>query len=94
VVVIGFLGGTPVNARVSEHANTVEGKITGYQAILSTQKYLAGDELTLADLFHLPYGVLAASQDSTFEDETRFPLVARCVSPHISRINLLIFSCS
>jgi len=30
----------------------------GYEAILSKQKYLAGNELTAADLFHLPYGIM------------------------------------
>ncbi|KAJ4157685.1 hypothetical protein NW754_009333 [Fusarium falciforme] len=30
--------------------------LQGYERILSKQKYLAGDNITLADLFHLPYG--------------------------------------
>lgn len=29
-----------------------------YDTILGKQKYLAGDEISLADLFHLPYGNL------------------------------------
>ncbi|KAM0417476.1 hypothetical protein ACHAPT_012540 [Fusarium lateritium] len=33
--------------------------LQGYERILSKQKYLAGDNITLADLFHLPYGVMA-----------------------------------
>jgi glutathione S-transferase len=33
-----------------------ESKLNGYEAILGKQKYLAGDEVTLADLYHLPYG--------------------------------------
>lgn len=36
----------------------LEAKLDVYDKILSKQKYLAGDELTLADLFHLPYGAL------------------------------------
>ncbi|KAN0132159.1 glutathione S-transferase-like protein [Lactarius tabidus] len=36
----------------------LEIKLDGYEAILSKQKYLAGDEVTLADLFHLPSGSL------------------------------------
>ncbi|KAG8711522.1 hypothetical protein FRC11_002571, partial [Ceratobasidium sp. 423] len=36
--------------------DTLKSKMEGYEKILSTQKYLAGDEFTLADLFHLPYG--------------------------------------
>ncbi|KAG7089078.1 hypothetical protein E1B28_010787 [Marasmius oreades] len=34
----------------------LEEKLKVYEVILGKQKYLAGDELTLADLFHLPYG--------------------------------------
>lgn len=30
-----------------------------YENILAKQKYLAGNEFTLADLYHLPYGVEA-----------------------------------
>ncbi|RSL98344.1 hypothetical protein CEP52_010386 [Fusarium oligoseptatum] len=33
--------------------------LQGYERILSKQKYLAGDNITLADLFHLPYGAMA-----------------------------------
>jgi glutathione S-transferase len=29
-----------------------------YNGILAKQKYLAGDDVSLADLFHLPYGKL------------------------------------
>jgi len=42
--------------RVEELTATLNGKLDGYEEILSKQKYLAGDEVTLADLFHLPYG--------------------------------------
>lgn len=35
-------------------------RLEGYEAILSKQAYLAGDNLTAADLFHLPYGQLVA----------------------------------
>ncbi|KAF9259413.1 glutathione S-transferase [Marasmius fiardii PR-910] len=34
----------------------LEEKLKGYEVLLGRQKYLAGDELTLADLFHLPNG--------------------------------------
>jgi glutathione S-transferase len=30
-----------------------------YEKTLAKQKYLAGDEITLADLYHLPYGAEA-----------------------------------
>ena len=66
-------------ALVTELRTKLETKLDGYEAILSKQKYLAGDvrrrnkcsndriilmgcllvqELTLADLFHLPYGTI------------------------------------
>ncbi|KAJ4309124.1 hypothetical protein N0V84_011690 [Fusarium piperis] len=33
--------------------------LQGYERILSKQKYLAGDDITVADLFHLPYGAMS-----------------------------------
>jgi glutathione S-transferase len=40
-----------------------------YDGILAKQAYLAGDNITLADLFHLPYGVMAKNLgfSNTFE---------------------------
>ncbi|KAJ7611109.1 glutathione S-transferase-like protein [Mycena polygramma] len=40
--------------RVKCLVKTMERKLDPYEKILSGQKYLAGDELSLADLFHLP----------------------------------------
>ncbi|EJD00507.1 thioredoxin-like protein [Fomitiporia mediterranea MF3/22] len=37
-------------------------KLEGYECILSKQKYLTGDELTLTDLLHLPIGTLITEQ--------------------------------
>ncbi|KAG7089028.1 hypothetical protein E1B28_010739 [Marasmius oreades] len=42
------------NALIEE----LDAKLKGYEVILSKQKYLAGNEITLADLNHLPYGAL------------------------------------
>ncbi|KAI5117693.1 hypothetical protein M0805_007762 [Coniferiporia weirii] len=44
--------------RAAEQVKVLEEKLKVYEIILSKQKYLAGDELTLADLLHLPYGTL------------------------------------
>ncbi|KAI5121725.1 hypothetical protein M0805_009018 [Coniferiporia weirii] len=44
--------------RAAEQVKALEEKLKVYEIILSKQKYLAGDELTLADLLHLPYGAL------------------------------------
>ncbi|KAH7922081.1 glutathione S-transferase [Leucogyrophana mollusca] len=51
-----FYGRQTDEARVAELATTLNAKLDGYEAILGKQKYLAGDNLTLADLFHLPAG--------------------------------------
>jgi glutathione S-transferase len=44
-------------AQVTKHVTALSGRLDVYEKILSKQKYLAGDELSVADLFHLPYGV-------------------------------------
>jgi len=46
-------------ARVKELVEKFDAKLEGYEAILKEQKYIAGNELTMADLFHLPYGSMA-----------------------------------
>ncbi|RDB29481.1 hypothetical protein Hypma_014953 [Hypsizygus marmoreus] len=51
-------GLTPDPAVFKQHIETLSAKLDAYDVILSKQKYLAGDEITLADLFHLPYGAL------------------------------------
>lgn len=49
-------------ALVKELVSRLQIKLDGYEAILGKQKYLAGDEITLADLFHLPYGSIVFEQ--------------------------------
>ncbi|KZP20691.1 glutathione S-transferase [Athelia psychrophila] len=41
-------------AKVAEYTATLGGKLDAYEVILSQQTYVAGNEITLADLFHLP----------------------------------------
>ncbi|KAF7378141.1 Glutathione S-transferase [Mycena sanguinolenta] len=48
-------GMKPDEARVKELLVTMNSKLDAYDKILSKQKYLAGDTLTIADLFHLPW---------------------------------------
>ncbi|KAG1900940.1 glutathione S-transferase [Suillus fuscotomentosus] len=43
-------------ARVTELLASLQSKMDAYEVILSKQKYLASDSVTLADLYHLPYG--------------------------------------
>ncbi|TFK27434.1 glutathione S-transferase [Coprinopsis marcescibilis] len=42
---------------LQHHLEKLDAKLDVYDKILSNQRFLAGDELTLADLFHLSYGV-------------------------------------
>ncbi|GES56886.1 glutathione S-transferase [Aspergillus terreus] len=48
--------GPPDEARVAQAEQDLEAVLAVYDKILASQKYLAGNELTLADLFHLPNG--------------------------------------
>jgi len=48
--------------RLKELIAKLENKLDGVDKVLSKQKYLAGDEITLADLFFLPYGGLVFDQ--------------------------------
>ncbi|KAF8701401.1 hypothetical protein AX14_000468 [Amanita brunnescens Koide BX004] len=44
-------------AAVEKHVTALGAKLDVYEQILSKQEYLVGNELTLADLFHIPYGI-------------------------------------
>jgi len=48
--------GEPDEARVASLKENLNAKLDVYEKILAKQPYLAGQEFTLADLFHLPYG--------------------------------------
>ncbi|KAK7054513.1 hypothetical protein VNI00_003711 [Paramarasmius palmivorus] len=59
-----MVGQTP-DPKVFEQAiSALEQNLKGYEVILGKHKYLAGDELTIIDLFHLPYGSLLSSAGS------------------------------
>ncbi|PMD18667.1 putative glutathione S-transferase [Hyaloscypha hepaticicola] len=68
--------GEPDEAELAKHAAALDKTLAVYEGILSKTKYLAGDELTLADLFHVPYGKMTrdAGYLSTFE---KYPHVAK-----------------
>jgi hypothetical protein len=51
--------------------------LAAYEVLLSKTKYLAGDSLTLADLFHLPYGTMLGSAGVDFLTDGTFPNVSR-----------------
>jgi len=49
-------GLTPDNEVVEKHIADLRAKLDVYDKILSKQKYLAGDKITLVDLYYLPVG--------------------------------------
>lgn len=51
---------------VSKYAAELDGVLAVYDTILAKQEYLAGNQLSLADLFHLPYGKLV--KDAGFSE--------------------------
>ncbi|KAH7884261.1 thioredoxin-like protein [Phlebopus sp. FC_14] len=53
-----WFGGKTDEARAKSLRTQLAAKLDAYDVILGKQKYLAGQEVTLADLFHLPYGAL------------------------------------
>lgn len=48
--------GPPDEARVAQAEADLDDVFAYYDKVLAKQKYLAGDQLTLVDLFHLPNG--------------------------------------
>ncbi|KAL1960617.1 hypothetical protein VTO42DRAFT_7196 [Malbranchea cinnamomea] len=53
-----FLGGQPNEQVAAEMRKKLAETLDVYEKILSKQKYLGGEELTLGDLYHVPWGVL------------------------------------
>jgi glutathione S-transferase len=51
--------------------------LAAYDAILSKTKYMAGDSLTLADLFHLPCGTMLSEVGVNLLTDGTFPNVTR-----------------
>ncbi|KAJ7607995.1 thioredoxin-like protein [Mycena polygramma] len=62
-------------AVIDEQLAILDKKLDGYERILAKHRYVAGDKLTLVDLFHLPYGPLVASGGTDMF--SRRPNVAR-----------------
>lgn len=64
--------GPPDEARVKEAESALDTTLSFYEEILSKQKYLTGDEISLTDLFHLPNGaaLMAGRWKEMFE---RYP---------------------
>ncbi|KAF8149090.1 glutathione S-transferase [Crassisporium funariophilum] len=62
-------GQIPDQAAFEIHVAKLKTKLEVYDKILSKQRYLAGDEVTLADLYHLPYGYALISVGSSVMEE-------------------------
>ncbi|EGN98751.1 hypothetical protein SERLA73DRAFT_152583 [Serpula lacrymans var. lacrymans S7.3] len=54
-------GGETDEKRVATLIASLQAKLDAYDVILGQQKYLGGNDVTLADLFHLPYGSVIVS---------------------------------
>lgn len=59
-----MFGLTPNKDTFDSLIANLEKRLDVYDQILAKQKYVAGDEFTLADLFHIPYGVLLPAAGS------------------------------
>ncbi|KAJ7662143.1 glutathione S-transferase-like protein [Mycena polygramma] len=84
-----FLGLTPDEAQITTLTAKFETQLAAYERILSKTKYLAGDELTLADLFHVPYLTLfVPGQLDVFtnaEKAKKWPSVVRWANELLQR---------
>ncbi|KAF9533976.1 glutathione S-transferase [Crepidotus variabilis] len=72
-----YHGTKPDEKIYNEAISTLDAKLDAYEKILSKQKYLAGDELTLADLYHLVYGSVLPNTGYTGLESDSRPNVAR-----------------
>ncbi|PCH37492.1 glutathione transferase [Wolfiporia cocos MD-104 SS10] len=62
---------------VARLAAQLNAKLDAYEVILSKTKYLAGDNVTLADLFHIPYGSMLAVMGFDHLESDKRPNVVR-----------------
>ncbi|KAF9800158.1 hypothetical protein IEO21_10423 [Rhodonia placenta] len=71
-------------ALVAQITQQLGAKLDVYEVILSKTKYLAGEEVSLADLFHIPYGSMLGMMRIDLGSETR-PNAARWWKDIMSR---------
>ncbi|KAJ7677068.1 glutathione S-transferase [Mycena polygramma] len=78
--------GLPVDhAVVAEAVAELSAKLDVYEVILSKQNFLAGDEFSLADIFHLCIAPLLAGTEADIMTKETRPNVARWWNEMISR---------
>ncbi|KAJ7174765.1 glutathione S-transferase [Mycena filopes] len=83
------MGMTPDQAIVDAELAALDKKLEGYEAILAKHRYVAGETITLADLFHLPYASLVTLGGSDIM--TRRPNVARWYKELVTRPSWLAY---
>ncbi|KAF3491044.1 putative Glutathione S-transferase [Arthroderma uncinatum] len=78
-----YQGKTPDEHSVKLFESNLLQCLDGYEKILSKQKYIGGNELTLADLYHLPYLTLLPQVGCNAVDER--PSVSRWAKEILAR---------
>jgi glutathione S-transferase len=68
--------GDPDEAVVKSHLAMLDANLALYDKILSKQKYLAGDQISLPDLYHLPYATMCKENGLT-EVLAKYPAVSK-----------------
>ncbi|KAK7063748.1 glutathione S-transferase [Favolaschia claudopus] len=79
-----------IREAVKPQIAALESKLDIYETILSKQRYLAGEKLTLVDLFHLPRAPILENHAGT-NIMTRRPHVSRWFKELISRPSWIAF---
>ncbi|KAJ7085498.1 glutathione S-transferase [Mycena belliarum] len=74
---------------VDEQHAILEAKLSAYDVILGKTRYLAGNSITLADLFHIPNAPLLAVGGNDIM--TRKPNVARWYNELVARPSVVLF---
>ncbi|KAJ7166243.1 glutathione S-transferase [Mycena filopes] len=82
-------GMAPDQAIVDKELATLDKKLEGYEALLAKHRYVAGETITLADLFHLPYASFVTLGGSDIM--TRRPNVARWYKELVARPSWLAY---
>lgn len=63
---------------LSYYETSLKDKMDGFERVLSKQKYMAGDKITLVDFFYLPYGDFVTQLGYDYlTNEAKWPNVAR-----------------
>ncbi|KAJ7709053.1 glutathione S-transferase-like protein [Mycena rosella] len=78
-----FYGTKADPAVVAEQLAILDKKLDAYDTILGKHRYIAGESLTLADLFHIPYAPLLAA--GGIDIMTQKPNVARWYKELVAR---------